>query len=82
VVFKIAPGEELVHRLQHVTVQADGMTYGYMNGMRPRGMLLYPMERKDADTLEGMMRWGGVQPPTHDGQLPPPVSITLKRARR
>ncbi len=82
VVFKFAPGEELVQPLQHVTVQPDGFTYGYMNGMRPRGMLMYPMKRTDADMLEGTMRWGGVEPPTHNGQSPPPEGITLTRVRK
>ena len=82
VVFKFAPGEELVQPLQFITVQPDGLTYGYMNGMRPRGMLMYPMKKSGPDALAGTMRWGGVQPPTHEGQSPPPEEITLKRVRK
>ena len=83
VVFKFAPGEELVQPLQYVTVQPDGLTYGYMNGMRPRGMLMYPMKKKDADTLEGIMRWGGVLPPTDGrGNGAPPERITFTRVRK
>ena len=83
VVFTVAPGEELVQTLQHITVQPDGLTYGYMNGMRPRGMLMYPMKRKDADTLEGTMRWGGVEAPRIPGlEPPPPERITLRRVKK
>lgn len=81
VVFKFGNGEELVQPLQYVTVQNDGLTYGYMNGMRPRGMLLYPLKKTGDDTLEGIMRWGGVEPPSDNGVFPPPEGITLKRAR-
>ena len=81
VVFKFGDGEELVQPLQYVTVQGDGLTYGYMNGMRPRGMLMYPMKKSGAGTLEGVMRWGGVEPPNDNGRFPPPEGITLTRAR-
>lgn len=81
VVFRFGEGQELVQPLQYVTVDRDGLTYGYMNGMRPRGMLMYPMKKTGADTLEGVMRWGGVEPPNHNGEFPPPEGITLKRVR-
>jgi pimeloyl-ACP methyl ester carboxylesterase len=78
VVFTFAPGEELVQELQYFTVQEDGFTYGYMNGMRPRGMLLYPM-RRTAGGFEGVMRWGGVAAPVHEGQAAPPEHVVLLR---
>jgi hypothetical protein len=81
VVWMFGDGEELVQPLQFITVQADGLTYGYMNGMRPRGMLMYPMKRTGTDTLEGLMEWGGVAPPTHEGEQPPPENITVRRVR-
>ena len=81
VVFRFGEGQELVQSLQYVTVERDGLTYGYMNGMRPRGMLMYPMKKTGDDTLAGVMRWGGVEPPNHNGEFPPPEGITLKRVR-
>ena len=81
VLWKFAPGEELRQELQYFTVQPGGFTYGFMNGMRPRGMLLYPMQMNGADEASGTMRWGGVQPPTHEGRSPPPELITLHRVR-
>ena len=81
VLWKFAPDEELRQELQYFTVQPGGFTYGFMNGMRPRGMLLYPMQMKGRDEAAGTMRWGGVQPPTHEGQSPPPELITLRRVR-
>ena len=49
----------------------------FQSGMRPRGMLMYPMKKNGEDTLEGMMRWGGVEPPNDNGVFPPPEGITL-----
>lgn len=79
VVWTLGPGDELVQPLQFLTVQPDGITYGYMNGMRPRGMLLYPMKRVSAGELTGTMRWGGVEQPTDGGVTPPPEGVTLRR---
>lgn len=72
--------EQLVQTLQYLTVQPDGFTYGYMNGMRPRGMLLYVMTR-NGDGYRGTMKWGGVRPPQMRPGGPPVEYITLTRAR-
>lgn len=72
--------QQLVQTLQYLTVQPDGFTYGYMNGMRPRGMLLYVMTR-DGDGYRGTMKWGGVRPPQMRPGGPPPEYISLRRVR-
>jgi hypothetical protein len=81
VTWKVGPDEELVQELQHFTVQPRGFTYGFMNGMRPRGMLMYPMTVTREGTAEGSMRWGGIVPPRHEGEGPP-EKVTLRLRKR
>jgi hypothetical protein len=80
VTWRFAPGEELKQEIQYLTVQPDGFTYGFMNGMRPRGMLLYVM-KGSGNQLDGMMRWGGVKRPSFEGEEAPQEFVTLKRVR-
>jgi hypothetical protein len=75
-----APGVELKMPLQYVKVTPGGLTWGYMNGMRPRGMLLFEGKTVNG-TLTGTMRFGGirfVRPPGEPG--PPTVRFELKKA--
>lgn len=53
------PGVELPQALQYLKVTPEGLTFGYMNGMRPRGMLLHEGKR-DGDVLRGEVRFGGI----------------------
>ena len=46
------PGVEHVQKLTYLKVDGDRLTYGFMNGMRPRGMLLFE-GRRTGDTLKG-----------------------------
>jgi hypothetical protein len=48
-----------VRRMDHVRVTKDGLTFGKLNGMRPRGVLLYEGVLR-GDTLAGKTRWGGI----------------------
>lgn len=73
------PGVELVQKLTYLKVVPNGLDFGFMNGMRPRGMLLHE-GRFDGDMLKGVMRFGGVRivrPPGMPG--PPTVWFELKR---
>ena len=72
------PGKELVQRWTYLSVTAHGLTFGYMNGMRPRGMLLYEGTLK-GDTLSGDMRWGGVSFRMPDGSPPPAIHFLYRR---
>ena len=67
-----APGVELVQKLTHIKLVPGGFDWGFMNGMRPRGMLIHET-RVSGDKAEGTMRFGGIrfQPPKEFG--PPPV---------
>ncbi len=46
--------------LDHVSVDGDVFKFGYMNGMRPRGLLFYTA-RLDGDRLVGEMTFAGVR---------------------
>ncbi len=73
-----APGVELKRPLQYLKVLPDGLAFGTMNGMRPRGVLLYE-GRRSGDLLEGEMRWGGVSFRMPDGSPPPVIRFELRR---
>ena len=69
----------MVQKLTYLKVVPNGLDFGFMNGMRPRGMLLHE-GRFDGDVLKGTMRFGGVRlmrPPGMPG--PSTVRFELKR---
>jgi hypothetical protein len=77
---RFASGEELVMDWTYLQVTPAGMTWGFMNGMRPRGMLLYEGELK-GDTLAGKMRMGGVDVVRLDGSERPEISFSFRRVK-
>jgi pimeloyl-ACP methyl ester carboxylesterase len=73
------PNYRMVQKLTYLKIVSNGLDFGFMNGMRPRGMLLHE-GRFDGDVLKGTMRFGGVRlvrPPGMPG--PPTVRFELKR---
>lgn len=75
------PGVELVQKLTYMKIVPNGFDFGFMNGMRPRGMLVHE-GRFEGDVLKGTMRFGGVhlvRPPGMPG--PPTVRFELRRAK-
>lgn len=76
-----APAEFRVRRVQYLRLTPTGLTYGFMNGMRPRGVLLYE-GKLEGDTLTGKMRLGGVDFRRPDGLPPPVLSFSFKRVRK
>jgi predicted methyltransferase len=75
------PPELRVRRIEHLRITPTGLSYGFMNGMRPRGVLLFEGTLK-GDTLSGKMRFGGVnfKPPAGMGDKP--HLFSFKRARQ
>ncbi|MBS1789290.1 MAG: hypothetical protein JST85_16310 [Acidobacteria bacterium] len=71
-------GQELVQPWTYLKITPDGLTWGYMNGMRPRGVLLFEA-KLDGDTLAGEERMGGVNFKFPDGSSPPPLRFSFKR---
>lgn len=54
-----APAEHRVRKVDYLRVTPAGLTYGFLNGMRPRGVVLWEGTLR-GDTLSGKQRWGGV----------------------
>jgi hypothetical protein len=76
-----APPEFRVMRWQYLTITSTGMTWGFLNGMRPRGVILFEGELK-GDTLSGKSRFGGIDFRLADGSAPPSPSFSFKRLRK
>jgi hypothetical protein len=76
-----APGVEHVQQWTHLRVTPAGLTFGYMNGMRPRGVLLHEATRS-GDTLAGDIRFGGVSFRMEDGSAPPPIHFAYRKVSR
>jgi hypothetical protein len=72
-------GTEVKSRLRYLTVGKGEFTFGFVNGMRPYGMLLYTM-RRNGDRFEGEQRWGGVRVTYPDGVEPPRFSVVLRKS--
>jgi hypothetical protein len=75
-----APAEYRVQRWEYLRVTQDGITWGNMNGMRPRGVILFEAKR-DGETLAGQTRWGGIDFRREDGSPTPQQSFTFRRSR-
>lgn len=74
-------GEELVQPWTYLKITPQGMTWGFMNGMRPRGMLLFE-GKLEGNTLAGAERFGGIDFKRPDGSSPPPLYFSFKRVRK
>ncbi len=78
-----APGVELKMPLQYIKLVDGGLEWGYMNGMRPRGMLLFKGLLKDG-VMTGTMRFGGVRfvpPPDMPDLHPPTVRFETRKVK-
>jgi hypothetical protein len=73
-------GETLVMSWTHLRITSAGMTWGYMNGMRPRGMLLFEAKLTGHE-LTGTQRFGGIDFHRPDGSRPPTISFAFRRVR-
>ena len=76
-----ATGGERVQRLEYLRITPGGLTYGFMNGMRPRGVNLFEGTLK-GDTLSGKVRFGGINFKPPDGFPDDPLLFSFKRAGR
>jgi putative esterase len=76
-----APEEFRVRRMQYLKVTPNGLTFGIMNGMRPRGMILYEGIRS-GDRLAGKQRWGGIRFDGIKGAPPSDPGFAFERVRR
>jgi putative esterase len=74
-------GEERTQRWEYFKITPQGMTWGNMNGMRPRGLVLFE-GKLERDTLTGTNRFGGIDFKRPDGSSPPPLRFSFKRVRK
>jgi hypothetical protein len=74
-------GDERIQQLQYLRVTPQGLTWGNMNGMRPRGINLFEGTLRD-DTLTGAVRFGGIDFRKPDGTAPEPLHFSFKRLRK
>jgi len=65
-VYPDAPPEYRTQKWEYMRITANGLTWGYMNGMRPRGVILNEGNLKDG-TLSGQSRFGGINFKRPDG---------------
>jgi pimeloyl-ACP methyl ester carboxylesterase len=72
------PGERLVQKLTYLRVTSEGLTWGFMNGMRPRGMLLH-VGRLEGGRLTGVMRFGGVDFKYPADMTPPVIQFAFRK---
>jgi hypothetical protein len=74
------PDPYRVRRIEYLRVTPAGLTFGFMNGMRPRGVVLFE-GKFEGDTLSGASRFGGIDFRRPDGSPPPSISFSFKRVR-
>lgn len=87
---KDAAGQDVVHgevdheqgptmTVEYLHVRPDGtLEFGYRNGMRPRGLLVYT-EAAPGGALEGEMLWRGIRFTPPPGHEPPRVRFELTK---
>jgi RNA polymerase sigma factor (sigma-70 family) len=80
-VHSLPEGDELVRKWEYLKVTPRGLTWGYLNGMRPRGVVLFEGKR-DGDILSGRSRFGGIDARTPDGSPVPSPSFSFKRLQK
>jgi len=73
-----APLEFRVIRWQYLKITPQGMAWGFMNGMRPRGVVLFE-GKLEGDPLSGESRFGGIDFRLPDGSPPPSHLFSFKR---
>ncbi|MEP6507220.1 MAG: alpha/beta hydrolase-fold protein [Gemmatimonadales bacterium] len=75
------PGEMPPMRIQYLKVVGGGVEWGYMNGMRPRGMLIYKAALKNG-IMTGAMDFGGIRfVPPAGMPGPPTVRFELRKVK-
>jgi len=73
--------EVFSQRWQYMKITPAGLSWGYMNGMRPRGVILHEGKLENG-TLSGKWRFGGVNFVLPGGAPAPTPSFTLRRRQR
>ena len=75
-----APPAMRVRRADYLRVTPNGLTWGFLNGMEPRGVMLHEGVLR-GDTLSGASRLGGIEFSYPPGEKPDP-GFRLVRVRK
>ena len=75
-----APPEARVMRWQYLKKTPEGITWGFMNGMRPRALILFEGNLR-GDVLAGTSRFGGINFKGPGGSSGAAISFSFKRVR-
>jgi hypothetical protein len=73
-----APADRQVRKWEYLRITPAGLTFGFMNGIRPRGLVLFE-GKLEGDTLAGTQRFGGIDFRPKGGAMPP-LSFSFKRS--
>jgi pimeloyl-ACP methyl ester carboxylesterase len=76
-----ASWKDRVTRWHSLKITQSGMTWSFMNGMRPRGVILFE-GKLEGDTLSGKSRFGGIDFRRPDASPPPSPSFSFNRVRK
>jgi pimeloyl-ACP methyl ester carboxylesterase len=80
-VHRTASGEAWVQKWEYMRITSTGLTYGFMNQIRPRAVVLFEATLV-GDTLSGASRFGGMDFRLPDGSTPPGVHFSFTRVRK
>jgi hypothetical protein len=78
---RTAVGQERVQRWEYLKVSPQGLTWGNLNGMRPRGVVLFE-GKLEGGTLAGKSRFAGIDFRLPNGSPAPSPSFSFKRVRK
>ncbi len=73
-----APEEHRIRPLEYLNITPAGLSFGFRNGMRPRGLILHEGVRS-GDVLTGKTRWGGINFTYPPGVEPPDPGFSFHR---
>ena len=71
-------GVERAAPLDYVKVVPNGLEFGRLNGIRPRGMMVYSGSLSGT-TLSGEAQFRGILLPLPEGDTPPAIRFQLTR---
>ncbi|MES2307023.1 MAG: alpha/beta hydrolase-fold protein [Gemmatimonadota bacterium] len=75
-----ASGRELVQRWTYLKMTPGGFTYGFMNGMRPRAVVLFEAKAL-GEGLRGEQRFGGIGNISPEGEPYPRLHFAFHRSK-
>jgi hypothetical protein len=75
-----APEPYRIRHIEYLKATPEGLSFGYLNGMRPRGVLVHDGTLQ-GDTLAGKTRWGGITFNYPPGMEVPDPGFSFTRAR-